>query len=69
MTSLTIYYGAYQPIKAIGKNQVKVLTFAEKYRGWHTFANDRATKQAICALKSKGCLEVIGDQFRFKYPS
>jgi hypothetical protein len=69
MTTLTIYYGAAQPIKATGKHQVKALAFAEKYRGWHTFASDKTTQQAIRALESKGCLEAIGDQFRFKYPS
>ena len=68
MPSLTIYYGAEKPIKAVGKHQVKTLAFAEKYRGWHTFANDRATKRAVLSLQSKGCLEIIGDQFRFKYP-
>lgn len=69
MASLTIYYGAEKPIKAAGVHQVKTLGFAEKYRGWHTFAKDKPTQRAIYSLEAKGCLEVIGDQFRFKYPS
>ena len=66
---LEIYYGAVKPIKAIGRNQCRLLSFAEKYRCWHSFKNDKATKRAIESLKRKDCLEVIGDQFRFKYPS
>ena len=64
----TYYYGAEKPIVAIGKNQCRLLSFAEKYRGWHTFKQDRATVRAINALQAKGCLEIIGDQFRFRYP-
>jgi hypothetical protein len=43
MTKLTIWHGTEKPIVAIGKNQRNLLAFAEKYRGWHTFAQDRAT--------------------------
>lgn len=69
MASLTIFYGASKPIKAVGANQVKLLGFAYKYNGWHTFkTNERATVLAINKLKDKGYLEVIGDQFRFTYP-
>lgn len=69
MTTLTIYHGASKPIKAVGAHQCKLLAFSEKYRGWHTFAQDRATKRAVNALESKGCLIVAGDQFQFVYPS
>lgn len=68
MATLTIYCGLPKPIKAIGKNQVKLLDFAYKYKCWHTFSSDKATKRAINALYAKGYLEIIGDQFRFTYP-
>ena len=38
MNSLTIYYGKDKPIKVIGKNQVKMLEFAYKYKGWHSYS-------------------------------
>ena len=65
----TIYHGSPKPIVAIGKNQVHALMFAEKYRGWHTFAKDSATRRAVLRLAAKGCLEILGDQFRFVYPA
>jgi hypothetical protein len=68
MSSLTIFYGSSKTMKAVGKHQVKMLAFAEKYRGWHTFSNDRDTKRAAKALHEKGYIEIIGDQFRFTYP-
>jgi len=69
MTTLTIYHGAAKPIKAVGKNQCHMLEFAEKYRGWHTYKNDRPTLAALAGLKRKGCLETNEHgQFRFVYP-
>lgn len=68
MTTITIYYGKALPIKVVGKHQCKLLSFANTYPGWHTFAQDRDTVRAVEGLKRKGCLEVIGDQFRFIYP-
>lgn len=68
MTTMTIYYGKAEPIKAVGKHQCKLLDFAYTYRGWHTFAKDRNTLKAVEGLQRRGCLEVIGDQFRFVYP-
>jgi hypothetical protein len=65
---LTIWYGSQTPMVAIGKNQVQLLGFAEKYKGWHTFKQDKATRNAINTLKNKGYLEVIDDQFRLVYP-
>ena len=66
----TIWHGKAKPIVAIGVNQVKLLRFAEKFQGWHSFKNDRATMQAIAGLERKGCLEVdeINQMFKFKYP-
>jgi hypothetical protein len=69
MATLTIYHGAAKPIRAVGRNQCRLLAFAEKYPGWHTLATDRATVRAVTALQKRGCLEVIGDQFRFCYPN
>lgn len=69
MNSLTIYYGNEKPIKAIGKNQVKILDFAYRYRGWHSYSKDRATLRALEGLLAKGYLEVNQfEQFRFTYP-
>lgn len=69
MNSLTIYYGASKPIKAIGKNQAKLLDFAYRYQSWHTYATDKNTLRAVKALQSKGCLVVNEyQQFRFTYP-
>lgn len=69
MPKFTIYYGSAIPMKAVGKHQCRLLEFAEKYRGWHTYAQDRTTKRAVEDLHRKGYLEVIGDQFRFCYPA
>lgn len=69
MNSLTIWHGREKPIKAIGKNQTKLLDFAFKYQGWHSFSDDRPTLRAVKALVKKGCLEVNQyQQFRFTYP-
>lgn len=68
MASLTIYYGAAKPIRATGAHCVRLLSFAEKFRGWHTFKQDRATRNAVNSLQRIGCIEVSGDQFRFVYP-
>ena len=69
MATFKIYYGAAKPMTAVGKHQCNLLAFAEKYRGWHSFADDKTTMRAVQALHAKGYIEVIGDQFRFVYPS
>jgi len=68
MNTLKIYHGASKPMVARGKHQCNLLAFAEKYKGWHSFADDKATVKAVEALKARGYLEVIGDQFRLTYP-
>jgi len=69
MNSLTIYYGTEKPIKVIGKNQAKMLEFAYKYKGWHSYSSDKPTLQALKGLLAKGYIEVNQfDQFRFTYP-
>jgi hypothetical protein len=66
---LRIYYGGYGVMFAVGVHQCRLISFAFQYQGWHTFKKDRATLRAVNALEKKGCLEVKGDQFRFRYPS
>ena len=69
MTTLTIYHGMAKPIKAAGKNQCHLLSFAEKFPGWHTYAKDRATLAALEGLKRKGYIETNQHgQFRMVYP-
>ena len=68
MHTYTIHHGTAKPMRAIGANQCRLLQFAEKFPGWHTFKQDRATVRAIKALQAKGYLEVAGDQFRLVYP-
>jgi hypothetical protein len=70
MTTFTIYHGASKPIKAVGKHQVKLLDFAYRYKGWHTYGTDSVTMRAIKALHAKGCLDLNEfGQFRFTYPT
>jgi hypothetical protein len=69
MATFKIWHGAARPIVARGSIQCRVLGFAERNRGWHTVADDRATRRAVAALALRGCLEVIGAQFRFTYPA
>jgi len=58
MATLKIWYGTAKPM----------LEFAEKYHGWHTFKQDRATITAVKALERKGYLKIAGDQFCINYP-
>lgn len=49
----------------IGKNMKHALKFVTKYKGWHTFTNNRATKNAITRLKKLGLVKVNGyNQFK-----
>lgn len=48
-----------------GENQCNLLDFAFKYPGWHTFAKDRATRNAVAGLVRRGLIEVQGRQFKF----
>lgn len=66
MSTLQIFDGSGRTLKAVGKHQCNLLEFAEKYRGWHTYARSRTTQRAIDGLERRGCIEVKGDQFRFK---
>ena len=68
MATFSVYHGAAKPLKAIGKNQSHALRFAAEYPGWHTFARDRPTLNAIAGLKRRGaiCTNEHG-QFRIAY--
>lgn len=50
----------------LGKNEKRAVEFSKKYKGWHTFSNDRATKNAMKSLERKRLIEV--NSFgQFKY--
>ena len=40
----------------IGKNMKAALEFAKRFSGWHTYARDRATTNAIEKLKVLGMI-------------
>lgn len=61
---LTIYHGHATPLVAVGANQCRLLDFAFKYPGWHSFKRDRATLRALSRLSDKGYLQVMSGQFR-----
>ena len=68
MTTLKIYHGAAAPLTAGGKHQVRLLGFAERYPGWHSYANDRATLRAIAGLERRGSIIVSRDTRQFAIP-
>lgn len=69
MQTLTIWHGAPVPMVARGVNQCRILSFAERFKGWHYFADDKPTRRALSALEAKGYLERNeSGQFRFTYP-
>ena len=64
----TIYHGSIEPLTAVGKHQVNMLMFAEKYQGWHSYTTDKTTLRALNGLLKRGSI-VINDnlQFRINY--
>ena len=44
--------------RAVGKNQVHALAFITKCSGWHSYAKDRATTNAVKRLAEKGLVEI-----------
>ena len=50
----------------MGKHVKRLLQFAVKYPGWHSYAKDRATTNAVRCLADMGVLELstISNQFR-----
>lgn len=64
-SKLTIFLGRQSgPLVAIGKNQCRMLVFAERHRGWHTIGRGKADKRAAAGLQRRGCIEINGNQFR-----
>ena len=41
----------------MGKNMKHALAFISRYAGWHGYASDRATVDAVMALERKGLVE------------
>ncbi len=68
MNALKIYYGAPNPIRVYGVNVCNLVSFAERYRGWHTIGKLRANRRALESAIRSCCIEAFGDQFRFVYP-
>lgn len=66
MAKLTIFVGKEKPLTARGENQVRLLGFAERYRGIHSFATDRVTRQAIRGLEKRGSIRVHWDSNQFE---
>jgi hypothetical protein len=65
---LTIYHGTSKPLIAVGKYQVNMLQFAEKYQGWHSYANDKTTLRALNGLLKRGSIVINNhNQFRINY--
>ena len=56
MAIFKVYYGAEKPLVAIGRNQVNLLQFAAAHPGWHSYQDDKATKQAINGLLRRGSI-------------
>ena len=62
---LVIYHGTSKPLIAVGKYQVNMLEFAEKYQGWHSYASDKTTLKALNGLIKRGSI-VINNNQQFK---
>lgn len=45
----------------MGKNMKHALAFIKQVSGWHSFSNDRATKEAVKRLEVRGL--VVVNQF------
>jgi hypothetical protein len=60
-----IFYGNSKPLTAVRKYQVNMLQFAEKYRGWHSYASDKTTLRALNGLIKRGSI-VINNNQQFK---
>lgn len=56
MSTLKIYCGAVKPLTAVGKHQTRLLGFLERYKGWHTMGEDKATARAVEGLLRRGSI-------------
>lgn len=66
MTTFVIFYGAKEPLKAVGKHQARLLDFAFRYPGLHTYAPDRTTQRAVAGLERRGAIQVYRDSRQFE---
>lgn len=56
-------------MKAVGKHQVRLLEFANKYPQWHSYTTDRTTLRVVQALELKGYIKTNEfNQFIITYP-
>ena len=46
----------------MGKNSLRLLRFALKYAGWHSYGFDRSTRDSVKTLQANGLIEV--NEFR-----
>jgi hypothetical protein len=42
----------------MGRNMLRLLRFALKYEGWHTYGTDQSTVRALESLEALGLIEV-----------
>ena len=42
----------------MGKNMKQMLSFARQYNGWHSWAKDRTTCDAVRRLQEQGFIEI-----------
>lgn len=68
MASFKVYHGAPKPLVAVGGNQVRLLQFAAAHAGWHSYASDKATRNAIAGLVRRGSIVLNNySQFAIAY--
>ena len=65
VATLTIWGGKARPLTARGANQVRLLSFAERNRGWHSFTRDRATIAAVKGLQRRGSVRLDWKTYQF----
>ena len=65
--SVKFYEGHAKPISVVGVHCCKLAMFAEKYRGWHSYGHDRATKRAVDSLARRGAIVVDEATQQFKW--
>lgn len=65
MAVFKIYCGNPKPLTAIGKNQCRMLQFAEKHQQWHSYGEDRATLRALEGLEKRGSIYVDREAGQF----
>jgi hypothetical protein len=58
-----------KPIYVRGVHRQRMAAFAEKYRGWHTYAADRATRRAAAGLAKLGVIEIDERLKMFRWPA